>query len=421
MNSRERIELTLKHKIPDRVPLDLGGSPITGMHVSVVYKLRKALYLDKEDPPVKVINPSQMLGEIKFDLIEALGIDVVNLSSPYNSYGYRNEKWKEWKTHDGTPVLVPEKFNTIPDRNGNLFMYPQGDKSAFACAKMPENGWYFDTIIRQNSVNDNNLNVEDNLEEFNYLPKEDLQYYKKNAEYLYNNTDKAIFANIGGMSFGDIALVPAPNLKNPKGIRDIEEWYISTYTRKDYIYSIFEHQCEIALENIKMFYNAVGNKVSIILVSTTDFGMQRGPFLSVDSYKELYKPFHKKLNEWIHKNTKWKTFMHSCGSIMPLIGEFIDAGFDILNPVQWSADNMKPKELKDKFGDQISFWGGGVNNQKTLSFGTADEVREEVKKHIEIFAPGGGFVFNTIHNVQPQTPIKNLLAMYEAVKDYGQY
>lgn len=132
-------------------------------------------------------------------------------------------------------------------------------------------------------------------------------------------------------------------------------------------------------------------------------------------------PFLKRVNEWIHTHTQWKTFLHSCGSIMPLIEDFIESGFDIMNPVQFSAVNMDSRELKSRFGDRIVFWGGGVNTQDTLPFGTADEVRREVREQIDIFAPGGGFVFNTNHNVQAGVPAENLLALYETVNEYRKY
>ena len=419
--SRERIRQTLNHQVPDRVPLDLGGSVVTGMHVSSVYRLRQALQLDPPGTPVKVIEPYQMLGEIQMDLVEALGADVVPLASTKTFFGFRNEDWKPWTTFDGTPVLVPAGFNTDPEPNGDILMYPEGDKSAPPSGHMPRNGWYFDTIVRQPPLDEEHLNVEDNLEEFGPISDADLHYFKTEAERLYHQTDKAILANFGGTSFGDIALVPAPWLKYPRGIRDIEEWYISTATRRDYVYRIFERQCEIALANLERLYAAVGDKVSILFVSGTDFGTQQGPFISAKTYRELYAPFHRQVNAWVHAHTPWKTFIHSCGSVISLIEDFIEAGFDILNPVQTSAVGMDPTELKRRFGDRLIFWGGGVDTQRTLPFGKPEEVRRQVRERIAIFGAGGGFVFNTVHNVQANVPVENLLAMYETVREYGTY
>jgi len=421
MNSRERVNLALDHQEPDRIPLDLGGSAVTGMHVSTVYGLRQALGLDAPGTRVKVVEPYQLLGEIKPDLIEALGVDVVSLEGTETFFGFKREGWRPWTTFDGTPVWVPGDFNTEPEPDGDILMYPEGDRSAPPSGRMPHGGWYFDSIIRQPPIDDETLNIEDNLEEFGPISDEELEHFKGQAERLYTETDKAILANFGGTSFGDIALVPAPWLKHPKGIRDVEEWYVSTVTRRDYIYQIFERQCEIALANLERIYEAVGDRVTAVLVTGTDFGMQTGPFISPQSYRQLFKPFHRRVNDWVHEHTAWKTFIHSCGSVTALLEDFIEAGFDILNPVQCSAAGMDPGELKRRFGDRITFWGGGVDSQRTLPFGTPEEVRAEVRERIRVFGPGGGFVFNTIHNVQPQTPVENVLAAYDTLRRHGHY
>lgn len=421
LTSRERVTMALTHQEPDRVPLDLGGSAVTGMHVSVVYKLRQALGLDAPGTPVKVVEPYQMLGEIAPDLIAALGVDVVPLGAPTTMFGFKNEGWKPWTTFDGTPVLVPEGFNTTPEPDGDLLMYPEGDKSAPPSGRMPSGGWYFDAIVRQPPIDEAKPNVEDNLEEFAPIADDILAHFAREADRLYTQTDKAIFANFGGTAFGDIALVPATQLKYPKGIRDIEEWYVSTIARRDYVWAIFERQCEIALANLEKLSAAVGDRVAVVMVTGTDFGAQTGPFISPKAYRSLYQPFHIRVNTWIHTHTCWKTFIHSCGSVFALIPDFIAAGFDILNPVQCSAAHMDPATLKQAFGDRITFWGGGVDTQKTLPFGRPDDVRREVRERLRIFAPGGGFVFNTTHNVQPLSPVENVLALYETVREYGQY
>ncbi len=415
--SRERVAASINHVQPDHVPLDLGGSAVTGMHVSVVYGLRQALKLDPPGTPVKVVEPYQILGEIAPDLMDALGVDVVPLSGTKTLLGFHNEGWQPW-SYEGVPCLVPAGFNTTPESDGSLLQYPEGDRSAPASAHMPAGGYYFDTIVRQLPIDEAALDPADNLEEFGPVSDADLAYFRDEAERLYTTTDRAILANFGGTAFGDIALVPAPFMKYPKGIRDIEQWYMSTVIRSDYVYKVFERQCEIGLANLARIHEVVGDRVSVIMVTGTDFGTQKGPFISTKSYRNLYKPFHKAVNDWIHANTAWKTFIHSCGSVVALIPDFIEAGFDILNPVQVSATGMEAPGLKARFGDQVTFWGGGVDTQQTLPFGTPDEVRREVRERLDIFAPGGGFVFNTIHNVQPKTPVANVLAMYETVAEY---
>jgi uroporphyrinogen-III decarboxylase len=154
--------------------------------------------------------------------------------------------------------------------------------------------------------------------------------------------------------------------------------------------------------------------VDVLFVTGTDFGTQRGPFISRETYRDLYMPFHVRVNAWVHANTPWRTFIHSCGGVEPLIGDFIEAGFDILNPVQCSAAGMDPEHIKSTYGADIVFWGGGVDTQRTLPFGTPEEVRQQVRRRVEVFAEGGGYVFNAIHNVQANCPIENVMAMFEA-------
>jgi len=421
MTSRERVSLALQHKEADRVPLDLGGSAVTGMQVDTVYALRQALGLDAPGTPVKVVEPYQMLGEIGPDLQAALGVDVVGLGKPANMFGFRNEGWKPWTTFGGTPVLVPEAFNTDPEPNGDILMYPEGDKSVPPSGRLPKGGFYFDSIPRQEPIDDAKLNVEDNLEEFGPISAEDLRHLEREADRLYTQTDKAILASFGGTAFGDIALVPGPWMKHPRGIRDVEEWYVSTALRRDYVYKIFERQCEMGLANLEKIRQVVGNKVAAVFVTGTDFGTQHGCFISTKAYRDLYKPFHIQVNNWIHQHTTWKSFIHSCGSVRALIPEFVAAGFDILNPVQCSAAGMAANELKKEYGEHLTFWGGGVDTQRTLPFGTADAVRQEVAERLRTFGPGGGFVFNTIHNVQARVPVANVLALYETVRECGRY
>jgi uroporphyrinogen-III decarboxylase len=184
---------------------------------------------------------------------------------------------------------------------------------------------------------------------------------------------------------------------------------------------VFERQCEVGLANLAKAHAAVGEKVNVLMTTATDFGMQTGPLISTKTYCKLFKPFHKMINDWVHVNTTWKIYIHCCGSVVAFLDDFIEAGFDCLNPVQTSAAGMDPAYLKDRWGDQIVFWGGGIDTQRTLPFGTPDEVRAEVRERIRIFGRGGGFVFATIHNVQANTPVENLLAMFEAVRDYAAY
>lgn len=419
MSSRERIAKALNHEEADRVPIDLGSTPVTGIAASVLSGLRLALGLDEPGDRVKVTEPYQMLGEVTDDLREALGIDTVGVGSRRTLFGFENRDWKQWDLPDGTPVLVPGAFNTAPQESGDMLQYPEGDQSVPPSGRMPKGGYYFDTIVRQEPIEEDKLDACDNLEEFGPIAEDELSYFGAEAERLWTTTEYAIVANFGGTSFGDIALVPAPFLKHPKGIRDVEEWYISTATRRDYVRGVFQRQCEIGIQNLERIAPVVEDRVQVIMVTGTDFGTQRGPFASVQTYRDLYKPFHQAVNDWVHANTTWKTFIHTCGGVEPLIEDFLEAGFDILNPVQCSAAGMAPRHLKEEFGDHLTFWGGGVDTQRTLPFGTPEQVRREVLDRLEVFAPGGGFVFNAIHNVQPRTPVPNVVAMFEALREFG--
>ncbi len=415
LTGRRRIDAALNHEPVDRIPVDLGGTPCSGAHVSVVAHLRQALGLDKPGTPVKVIEPYQMLGEIEPDLRQALGLDVAELPKPKNMFGFANTDWKPWRTFDGTEVLVPGLFNTEPEPNGDILMYPEGDKAAAPSARMPKGGYYFDSIIRQPPIDDAKLNPADNTEEFSPIGDEDLAFYERHAADLYDNTDLAVAAGFPGTAFGDIALVPAPWMKDPKGIRDIEEWYISTVTRRDYLKDVFARQAEIGIENLKRVYQAVGDRVHVVFMDGTDLASQNSLFCSPDAYRELYLPYAKQLNDWIHAHTRWKTLKHCCGGCEPLIDGFIEAGYDVLNPVQTSARGMDPAHLVATYGDRIVFWGGGVDTQQTLPFGTPDEVRRQVAERLTVFGAKNGFVFNTIHNIQCNTPVENLLAMFAAL------
>ena len=415
MTPRERVRKSLDHEQPDRVPIDFGSTATTGMHVSCVAALREHYGLER--PLVKAFEPFQMLGCIDDDLATAMGVDVAGIVPRNTLFGFPNENWKEFRTPWGQEVLVSEHFRTTTDTNGDLLLYPQGDTSAPPSGRMPSSSFYFDTIVRQDPIDEESLRPEDNLEEFGPVSDEDLDHFRLAAERLAA-TDQSIIACFGGTGLGDIALVPAPFLTHPRGIRDVAEWYISTLTRQDYVRKVFAKQCEIALENLPKLHAAVGDIVDAVFVCGTDFGTQASTFCSPAAFDSLYAPFYKKINGWIHENTNWKTFKHTCGAVEPFLRRFVEAGFDIVNPVQCSATGMEPRKLKQEYGKDLVFWGGGVDTQKTLPFGTPDQVRAEVLERCEIFSKDGGFVFNSIHNVQAMTPVENVVAMIDAVKEF---
>jgi hypothetical protein len=417
MTSRERVRKALNHEVPDRVPLDLGSTPTTGIAATSLSKLRKALGLAER--PVKVHEPYQILGMVEEDVLDALGVDVVGIQMPNTFFGYRNDRWKPWQTADGTDVLVGEGFTTTVDENGDTFIYPAGEITARPSGKMPKGGYYFDLIIRQEPIDADHLDPEEWMEGmFSEFTDEDLAYIEEQADYLYDNTERSIIGNFGQGGLGDIAMVPGPWVKEPKGIRDTAEWYMAPILYPEYVKGIFELQTEIALKNLELYRQAVGDKIEAIFISGTDFGAQNGPFISPDTYRDLFKPFHKRINHWVHENTNWKVFFHSCGSVAAYLDDFVEIGVDILNPVQTSAKEMDPVFLKGKYGEALVFWGGGIDTQRVLPFCTPEEVKQQVKERIEVFGRDGGFVFNTIHNIQPAVPTENLVALFEAVDAY---
>ena len=415
MTPRERLAATLDHREPDQLCVDFGAGFQTGLGAGAVHRLRQAV-LGGNEWRVKVIEPYQMLGEIDDGLRQALGLDVVGVHGSGTMFGFRPQDWKPFTLFDGTPVLVPGQFNVTPADDGGWLMHPEGDTSVPPCAWMPRDTYFFDALNRQQPLDEARLDPADNCEEMAIISDQEVRHFATRARHYHENTHYGIYMTLPGTAFGDIALVPAPWMKHPKGIRGVQEWYMATVTNRDYVRRVFEHQCECALKSIEKLATAVGDCAQVVFVSGTDFGTQTGQFCSVQAYRDLYQPFHKAVNDLIHNLTPWKTFIHSCGAVRPFIPDFIEAGFDVLNPVQCSARGMDPHELKREFGKHLVFWGGGVDTQRTLPFGTPDEVYRQVRERIDIFAPGGGFVFNSIHNVQSNVPTENLLAMFRAVK-----
>ena len=358
-----------------------------------------------------------MLGSVDDDLREAMGLDVAGVFARNTMFGFPAERWKEWR-FNGLDVLVPGDFNTTTDANGDTLIYPEGDISVPPSGRMPRGGYFFDAIIRQEPFEEEHLNPEDNMEEFKPIEDADIAHIAHSVRAA-SATGLGIIAGFGGTALGDIALVPAPFLRHPRGIRDVTEWYVSTSSRQDYVHRIFIGQCDVAIGNLERIHAAIGDSIQAVFLCGTDFGTQTSAFCSVKTFRSLYFPYYKQLCDWIHTHTSWRIFKHSCGAVSKFIPSFLEAGIDILNPVQCSATGMEAEQLKATFGSQIVFWGGGVDTQKVLPFGTPAEVREQVLRRCEIFAPGGGFVFNTIHNVQAQTPVENIVAMLEAVHEFN--
>lgn len=416
--SRERFHQTLNHIEPDKVVVDMGSTAVTGINANALDRLRRSLGL--EEKKVKIGEPLQLLGDVEEDVRNALQLDIVGISPGTNLFGFSNDGRKPWILQSGLEVDVPTDFNTTVDENGRTYLYPQGDMSVPPSGLMPKDGFFFDNITRGNIEFDEDTDSarEDFKDDFDILTDEQLRRLEKQCDYFYNNTEYGIIYASSLASIGDFAIVPGPHVKHPKGIRNLPDFMMAHQICPNYIHEMFSMQLEVALQNAELIYQACGNKIQVVQVSGTDFGMQNGPFMSLDAFREFYKPYFSTLNNWIHKNTKWKTFFHSCGAIMTYLQDFYEAGADILNPVQLSAADMDGKELKEKWGDKFVFWGGGIDTQHTLPFGTPAEVYDETAERLKLFAKGGGFIFNTVHNIQAPTSSENMMAMFKAIDDF---
>ena len=413
MTSRERVRRAISHQQPDRAPVDLGSTLVTGIQVGAYARLKSALGIT--GGVNRVYDPYQMLGQVEEPVKKALGIDTFGIELPTTVFGYRNENWKRFRMFDGTEVEISGHFEFTELPGGDIVQYPKGDRSAPPSGKMPRGGFCFDTIVRQEPIDERTLDPREWVQQtYSLYTEEELRFLEETSRHWYESSDYSLVGNFWGAGFGDIAIVPGPSVLHPKGIRDPEEWYISSLTRKEYIMEIFSLQLELQMKNLAMYQQAVGDRIDVVVMSGTDFGSQKGPFISPASYREVFKPLHTTMNDWVHAHTTWKTFYHTCGSIVAFLDDFGEAGIDILNPVQVSAAGMSPEILKEDYGDQFVFWGGAVDAQHTLAFGTPQEVRSEAEDNLRTFNRGGGFVFNNVHNIQATVPTKNMLALFEA-------
>jgi hypothetical protein len=416
MNSRERVLASLNHQQPDKIPFDLGGTSSSTAHVSCVEELREYYKLPKE--PVTTWNVSSMSATVPPELADLMGIDTAAALARGGPFGLPREDYKLWTMPGGQQILVPGLFNPTADGEGGWFLHPQGDTSCPPSGHMPTKCYYFDNIEPKIDVDEDHLDPADNVEEYTILSDEDLQFIVRRVEEAYL-TERAVIFNIAGASLGDIGLVPGTGLKHPKGIRTIQEWYMSPLIRPDYVKEVFDRQTDIAIENIHKINDSCGDKIDVIFTCGTDFGHQTGQFFSTKVFRDVWTPYYQKINDCIHSTTKWKIIKHCCGSVAPLIPCFIEAGFDALNPVQTSAAGMDPVQLKKEFGRDIAFWGGGIDTQKVLPFGTPGEVRRQVLERCEIFGKDGGFIFNPVHNVQKNVPVENIVAMVDALREFN--
>ena len=415
MTSKERMQTTFAHKDPDKVAVDFGGFPCSRINAAVLAQLRDYYGLEKRLP--RIDDMSTMTAYVDPDLGDCLGTDVSILDYYGDTYGHLETDWKEWN-YRGVDILIPKTCTIREDGSGGYYVFPQGDDSCAPSGHMPANGFYFDNLTRTPEFDEDEANADDNVEDYGLVSDEQVAFHKEAIKRLLP-LGRAIDAAPFYVALGDANNIPGPNLKNPKGIRSIAEWYTAPLEYPDYVEEVFEKGTDRAIQNFQRYWDEFGSDIDFMFICGADFGTQRGPFLSNAVFEEFYVPYYQKMNNWIHEHTTWKTLKHCCGGIYPLIPLLIEAGFDGLNPVQCSAEGMEPQRLKDEFGKDIVFWGGGVDTQKVLPFGTPQEVHDQVLERLKIFSKGGGYVFNTIHNIQAGTPIENIIAMIDAVKEFN--
>ncbi len=421
MTGKEKLQLALEHK-EGPVLFDIGGLNTTGMHCIVMQELRDFYGLEKR--PIRIIEPSQLLGFMEDDLREALGVDTQPVWGSRTCYGFEAYgELKEWTTPWGQTVLVPEEFFTTVDAKGDTLIYACADTNSAPAGRMPKGGVFFDNEDRAPEWDEDDYDINDNLEEFTLFTDKEIAYIKDQIDALKDTsrviTQCSTGITGGGTCLADHSMIAGPMLTAPKGIRKLEDFYMVTAGDPDTVEEIFEKETEIGIQNLKKIHDAIGDSIDVLHICGTDLGTQKSLFYSKNSIRELWLPYWKKINNWVHENTNWKTFKHSCGSIEPVIDTLIEAGFDILNPVQWTAQNMDRNMLKEQFGDRIVFWGGGIDTQHLLPEGTPDAVYDQAKECLSIFSKNGGFVFNTIHNIVPGVPAANVDALARAVRDFN--
>ena len=300
----------------------------------------------------------------------------------------------------GRPSKYPAGFSPVSEPDGSLVLLRDGQ----AIARMPKDGFYFDRLEKYPGA----AHVDVATFQPALLSDQDCEHYRFQAEALFQNTDFAIVAPLG----------PPYELFYGLGTGDFASWMITLATEPDYVDALYGKLVEAWLENLRRFVAAVGDRVQVLQICD-DFGTQNAPFISVKMFRERIMPFYQRGLAWIHANTAMKVMLHSDGAIFPLIPSLIEMGVDILNPVQTSAGGMDAARLKREFGDQLVFWGGSLDCQHTLPFGTPDEVAREVAEHVRIFSPGGGYVFAPVHNIQANVPAENIVAMFETARLMG--
>jgi uroporphyrinogen decarboxylase len=398
MTSRERVLTTLQHKEPDRVPIDFGGMRSTGIMAIGYNHLKKHLGLESGE--TRVYDPGQQLAEPEKEILDLFEVDVVDLN---NSFGMRPEKWKDWNLPDGSLGKMP--VSSYPVWENGEWVLKDGSRTR---AHMPDGCLYFENCNQILGRVETTAEMR-KIRWKTYFTDEDLREFEEKAKFLFENTDYAIMGGFGGNI-----------LECGQEVRGWDNFMVDLVSNRSFAEDLMDELVEMHLANLKAFLQSVGDHIQIIQMGD-DMGTQETSQISLQMYRELVKPRHRKIYQYVKEHSRLYVFLHSCGSIYNLIPDLIEIGVDILNPVQTSAAEMDPVRLKRKFGDRVTFWGGGCDTQLVLPYATPEEIEAHVKERIKIFAPGGGFVFTQVHNVQSNVPPENVVAMFNTVKKYRNY
>jgi uroporphyrinogen decarboxylase len=374
--SRDRVRAALEHREADRIPFDLGGTRVTGIHVDAYRRLRPALGLEAREP--KVGDLTQQLAEVEPDVLDALGCDVRNVA-PRSASTYHREYHE-----DGEHRWFVDEWGVgrrIPLRDGLYY-------DSFA---PPLGGEPDDAAI----------------DGFAWPDPADPARYEGMADEARRYADEGRAVHVGSICGG--------LTEGLFKMRGFEDGYVDLAAEPARARRVMEKILEIKLAYWERLLPQLGDAVDVV-GEADDLGGQTRTLFSPATYRALVKPLHRELFEYLHARTDARVFFHTCGSVRELLPDLVEIGVDILNPVQVSAAGMDTAELKRDFGRDLVFWGGGVDTQRVLGSGTPDEVRAEVRRRIEDLAPGGGFVFAAVHNIQPNVPPENVLAMHAELR-----
>ncbi len=412
MNSRERILAAINHEQPDRIPIDLGATPSSGL--SVVAHNNLINHLGLTHLKNHVYDVVQEVTQPEMELLDRFNVDVIDIGRFFNTAG---DYWHRLELIKDYPGLYPKWFNPVVQPDGS-WLAP--GKTGEYIGKMPAGATFFDQLIFPylNGYPDNFNDISQAMTRvtwggFGFPPydrmieKDFWKLLRKTILEERSKTDKAFLIGVGCNLF-----------EWGTFLRRIDNFLTDMYLEPLNVHRLLDKLMEMHLEFLSKICEAVGDIVEIIKFGD-DLGTNTGPFIPNEIYNEFFRPRHKVLCDFVKANSSAHTMLHCCGGIYELIPELIGAGFDILNPVQINAVNMEPERLKKEFGSELTFWGGGVDTQSILNRATPQQVKDHVRRNLEIFSTGGGYVFTTVHNIMPDVPPENILAMYETVHSFS--